>query len=468
MLGLFIIIYISITLLIGFGVSRRVKNSNDFILAGRKLPLMLNTFALFALWFGSETIFGASSEFLQHGFLGVIEDPFGGALCLVLYALILARPLYRKNLLTLGDLFRDRYGPGIEKMASFFMIITFIGYIAAQLVALGILLNVVFGTPLNAGIIASALIVGMYTLTGGMWAVSVTDFFQSIMIIAGLIWVLFNITDQGALLSTVINSAPEGQFDLLPALKPGSLVDYFSAFIVLGLGSLPSQDIFQRFNSARTEKYAVWSGFLGAALYLLMAMVPLFIALTIKTIYPGSPVSDSQKVIPQIIMQHASLPVQALLFGALISAIFSTCSGAVLAPSSLLAENIIKPFFGQRLTDKKFLWVLRLSVFAMTLLGVAMATYRQNIYDLVAESSILGLVSILVPMMVAIFSKTCSRTGAFISMVVGFTSWYLSEHVISVDFPSHVIGLLFSILGMYGGTLMSRIYHSGTRMKQHS
>ena len=178
-----------------------------------------------------------------------------------------------------------------------------------------------------------------------------------------------------------------------------------------------------------------------------MAMVPLFIALTIKTIYPETQVTDSQQVIPQIIMQHASLPVQALLFGALISAIFSTCSGAVLAPSSLLAENILKPLFGQRLNDKKFLWILRISVFIMTFLAVIMATYRQNIYELVAESSILGLVSILVPMMVAIFAKRSSRTGAV---------------------PSHWIGLGFSILGMYGGMLISNLFRSGPTGKQHS
>ncbi len=456
MLGSFIIVYLTITLLIGFWVSRKVKNSNDFILAGRKLPLLINTFALFALWFGSETIFGASSEFLKHGFLGVIEDPFGGALCLLLYAVILARPLYRRNLLTLGDLFRDAYGPGIEKVSSFFMIITFIGYIAAQLVALGILMNVVFNTPLSSGILVSAVIVGMYTLTGGMWAVSITDFLQSIVIIVGLAWVLFNITGQGTLIPRVLEEAPPGQFDLLPELSPQSIFDYIAALMVLGLGSLPSQDIFQRFNAAQSEKNAVWSGYLGAVLYLIIAMLPLLIALSIKTIYPDSAITDSQKVIPQIIMQHASLPVQALLFGALISAIFSTCSGAVLAPSSLLAENIVKPLLHKHLSEKHFLWILRLSVFMMTVLAVIMAVNRRNIYELVAESSILGLVSILVPMLVAVFGTKFSRTGALLSMVLGFITWYTSKHILTIDFPPHLIGLAFSILGMLIGHITDR------------
>jgi Na+/proline symporter len=73
-----ILIYLAITLAIGAWSARLVKNSNDFVLAGRSLPLFLSASALFATWFGSETIFGASSVYLEEGLIGVIEDPFGG------------------------------------------------------------------------------------------------------------------------------------------------------------------------------------------------------------------------------------------------------------------------------------------------------------------------------------------------------------------------------------------------------
>ena len=93
MLITFVIIYMVITFAVGIYTSKLVKGSKDFVQAGRRLPLFLNAADLFALWFGSETIFGASSEFAQHGLRGVVEDPFGAALCLVLFGMFFIRPV---------------------------------------------------------------------------------------------------------------------------------------------------------------------------------------------------------------------------------------------------------------------------------------------------------------------------------------------------------------------------------------
>src|SRR5687768_13557669 len=153
------------------------------MLAGRSLPLMLSSTALFATWFGSETVFGASSEFLKGGLYGVIEDPFGAALCLVLFGVFFARKLYNLNLLTLGDFFKIRYGRSTELTASLFLALPYIGYIAAQLVAMGLILNVVTGLVVWQAVVVSAVVVTLYTYVGGMWAISITDFIQSIIII---------------------------------------------------------------------------------------------------------------------------------------------------------------------------------------------------------------------------------------------------------------------------------------------
>jgi len=161
---------------VGFWAARRVKNSGDYINAGRRIPLFMSSTALFALWFGSETLFGASGEFATYGLIGMIEDPSGGALCLLLFGLIFSRKLYRMNLLTLGDLYRNRYGQKVELLASVAMLSTFFGYVAAQLVALGLLLELVPDLSLTQGISISCCIVAAYTIAGGMWAISLTDF----------------------------------------------------------------------------------------------------------------------------------------------------------------------------------------------------------------------------------------------------------------------------------------------------
>ena len=105
MLSLFIAIYLAMTLGVGWFASRFVKNSRDCALAGRQMPTYVVAAGLFATWFGSETIMGASSEFMQTGVLGIIEDPLGAALCLFLLGLFYTKPLYKLNLLTFSDYF---------------------------------------------------------------------------------------------------------------------------------------------------------------------------------------------------------------------------------------------------------------------------------------------------------------------------------------------------------------------------
>lgn len=447
-----VIIYLLLTITIGIIASKLVHSSSDYISASRKLPFFISSAALFALWFGSETVFGASSEFVEHGLIGVIEDPFGAVLCLLLYAFIFARPLYKMNLITLGDLYRNKYGKRIEMIAAIFMAITFFGYIAAQFVALGIIINLISGLSLFYCIILSACIVTIYTMAGGMWAVSITDFIQSIIIVAGLFAIAYSVTQSSGSVSSIINLAPQGTFQFFPGWNTESIIQWLAAWMVLGLGSLPSQDIFQRVNAARSETVAVNSTIAGALIYLLIAFLPLYLSLAAKVLY-AEEISgiDYQQVLPLMVLKHANLPVQILFFGALLSAIFSTCSGAILAQASIVSENIIKPLIKRELSDKQFLVILRVSVVFISIIATFMATSRNNIYELVAESSILGLVTLLVPMFCAIYVKRSNSKGAFLSMILGILVWFVSEHIITSNFPSLLPGFAASILGMFIG-----------------
>lgn len=455
--GTWVLIYLGITLVIGVLTSKLVHNSNDFLNAGRRVPFLLSSFALFALWFGSETVFGATSEFIEHGFLGVIEDPFGGFLCLFLFALILVRPLYRQNILTLGDLFRKRYGRRIEIISSFFMLITFFGYVAAQIIALSILFEAVFGISAVYGKLLSAGIVIVYTSAGGMWAVSITDFIQSIVIVAGLLFLCIDLSGLVHLEEVLIPPKPHF-FDFFPGPENDvPWIDYLAAWLTLGLGSLASQDIFQRANAAKSERIAVSSTYVGAFLYLLVAMMPLYLGLLVHHIEPGLAVGDKQSALVGLVSGYAPFWLQIFFYGALISAIFSTCSGALLAPSSILAENILRPLFLAGVNDKIFLFFSRLSVVVVGAISTLLAFGKKGIYELVAQSSILGLVSILVPMIVALFFTRATRSGAVLSMAMGLFSYVLTEYgIVKIDFPPLFIGFGFSVIGMAAGQLFSK------------
>jgi Na+/proline symporter len=324
------------------------------MLAGRSLPLMLGSSALFATWFGSETVFGASSEFLEGGLYHVIEDPFGASLCLVIFGWFFAAKLYRMNLLTLGDFFKVRYGRTTELMATFFLAPPYIGYIAAQLVAMGLILSVVAHISLAEGILISASVVTLYTIIGGMWAITITDFIQTVIIISGLLVLAISLGLKAGGVGHVLSAVPASTFKFLPDANLHEIVSYVAAWSVLGLGSIPSQDVFQRSMSSKSPRVAVQSCYIAAFLYLTIAMLPLFISLCIKFLYPEQINGDSQLALPKMVLQHMSLPIQILFFGSLLSAIMSTTSAAILAPAAIVSENFIKPIVRNRFSDEQF------------------------------------------------------------------------------------------------------------------
>jgi len=430
------------------------------MLAGRSLPLALSSAALFAIWFGSETVFGASSEFLKGGLYAVIEDPFGGALCLVLFGLFFARKLYSMNLLTLGDFFEVRYSKRTELVASFFLAPPYVGYIAAQLVAMGLILNIVIGLEVWQGVIVAAAVVTFYTFIGGMWAISVTDFFQSIVIVLGLVILAVTLGQKAGGVANIINEVPAGTFRFLPKPEFKEWMLYISAWSVLGLGSLPSQDVFQRVMSSGSVKVAVRSCFIGAALYLTIAMLPLFISLCVRHLYPEFAQGDAQLALPQMVLAHTGIFVQVLFFGSLLSAIMSTTSSAILAPSVIFSENLIRPLSKDKLTDKQLLLAARLCVLGFSTVATVMACMRSNIYHLVGESSILSLVTLFASLTMGLYWKKANSSGALLSMVCGMVTWIFFE-VYETEWPSLLPATLVSFVSLIFGSLLTQNKNDG-------
>jgi len=449
-----IIAYLALTILIGYWASRRVKTSGDFMLAGRSLPIALSCAALFATWFGSETVFGASSRFMKGGLYAVIEDPFGAALCLVLFGLFFARKLYNMNLLTLGDYFKIRYGGKAELVASVFLAPPYVGYIAAQLVAMSLILNVVTGIELWQGVVISATVVTCYTYIGGMWAISVTDSVQSVIIIIGLFVLAAVLSNKAGGVGVVLSEVSDNNLRFLPKPEGKEIVTYIAAWSVLGLGSIPSQDVFQRSMSSGSANIAVRSCYFAAILYLTVAMLPLFISLCTRHLYPDQVMNDTQLVLPYMVIQHTGLGIQILFFGSLLSAIMSTTSSAMLAPAAIFSENLVRPLLKNKLSDKRMLLLTKGSIILFSTIATVMACLRSDIYELVGESSILSLVTLFAAMTFGIYWKKANATGAIASMIAGFAAWICFEFIYKISVPGLVPATIISVISLVGGSLL--------------
>lgn len=437
--ALYIIAFVVFNTAIGLVYARRVRNSRDFFQAGRRLSLPVNAAALFATWFGAETILGASAAFVESGFMGVIEDPFGAVLCFFLVGRFFAKAFYRSNCLTINDYMGQRFDATVAIGSALLMIPSYLGWIAAQLLAVGLILQHVLGIDSSTGIWLALMVSISYTGSGGMWSVSITDFLQSVFIVAGLALMLFYVFPDLDSLTAALQQLPDTHRRFLPARDAVAISHYCAAWFTIGLGSIPSQDIFQRIMAARDEATARRSAYLSALLYLTIGLLPLLLAAGIRL--QGN--YGGEDFILQWLMHQTNRPfMQVLFIGALLSAILSTTSGAILAPASVLSENILRPLLKRRVQkDSSILVLSRLSVVVMGLIAAWLAFSGKGIYELVGLSSAFSLVSLFVPLCFA-NGKVHVRSvwGAHASMWGGLILWGMAEYL-QTAFSPLIIGL---------------------------
>ncbi|PTD96200.1 sodium:solute symporter family protein [Pseudothauera lacus] len=463
-----VVAYLVISIGIGLVAATKVHNARDYIVAGRNLPMYIVLAMVFATWFGAETVLGISATFIDEGFRGLISDPLGASICLVLFGLIFARPLYRMNLLTLGDFFRVRYNRSTELILSLCIIASYLGWVGAQIAALGLVFNVLSDgvVTMNQGMVIGAAVVLLYTLFGGMWSVAITTFVQMIVIVAGLLYVTWLAGDMAGGFNTVIErAAADGKFEWLPSLDALDMLAWTAALLTMALGSIPQQDVFQRVNSSKNERIAVWGTTLGGVSYFFFAAVPLFLAYSATLIDPGMVErlmdEDTQLILPHLIVNYMPFAAQVIFFGALLSVIMSTASGTLLAPSVTFSENILRGFI-PNMSDRQFLWSTRITVAVFAVLVTIYATSTETtIHHMVENAYRVTLAGAFVPLAAGLFWKRANNLGAALAIAFGMATWLLLEFTVPEgDVEPQLIGLVAAIIGMLiGGYLGPQSHH---------
>lgn len=458
--------YLFVTIGIGLWAAKRVKNTADFAIAGRHLPLIMVITTTFATWFGSETVLGIPARFVESGLNGIVEDPFGAGTCLILVGLFFAGKLYKMTLLTISDYYRERYGRTVEVACSLIIILSYLGWVAAQVSALGLVFNLLSGGAISIplGMIIGTASILAYTLFGGMWSVAVTDFVQMIILVIGLSAIAIFASGQvdGGAQRVIDLASSKDLFNFLPAPNFTDMVFFFAAAITMMLGSIPQQDVFQRVMSAKNQKAATWGPVIGGVCYIFFAFVPMFIVTSALIIMPDDAqqliADDPQKVIPTLVMNHMPFVMQVIFFGALLSALKSTASATLLAPSVTFVENIWRQFF-PRVSDKQELRTMRIAVliFSCCVCAYAIALQGTSIYEMVSSAYQVTLVGAFIPLVCGLYWTRATTQGAIFSIVLGILAWIIFLVTPAGEaFPAQLAGLLAAIFGMLVGSLGSQ------------
>lgn len=458
----FVILYLLLSVGVGLFAATRVQSSKDFAVAGRSLPLAVVAATVFATWFGAEAVLGISATFVKEGLSGVVADPFGSSMCLMLAGLFFAPRLYRLNMLTVGDYYRYRYNRTIEVWCTLCIVASYLGWVAAQFKVLGLVLNVVTEGSISqsAGIVIGAVIVLTYTTFGGMFSVAILDFVQISVITGGLLYIASIVGDLAGGVGTVISHAAEaGKLDLFPPATMTAWVPFVGAWMTMMLGSIPQQDVFQRITSAKDEPTAVRGSLLGAALYFGFCFVPMFLAYAATLIEPAKfgvlLEQDSQLILPTLILQHTPVLAQIVFFGALLSAVMSCSSATLLAPSVALTENILRPMFPP-LNDSEFLRLMRVVLVGFASAVLILALWSDaTIYKLVVNTYKVTLVAAFFPLFSGLYWKRATTQGALWAIVAGLTSWLGLELVNQPTdvWPPQLVGFTMAGIGMLAGSL---------------
>ena len=423
--GLTMGLYVCLLLGISFLASRRIQSAEDFVVAGRRLGLPLATATLVATWFGAGTLMAAADEIRASGLEAAALDPLGAGLCLLIFGMFFAKRLWEERLLTLPEIFGRRFGRRARELGAFLMIPPYLGWVAAQYMALTSILTLFFDIDPTTTMVGVACLGIAYTMLGGMWAVTLTDALQLGIVVVGLGALTIEVLAYAGGITKLWQTLPESHRIIIPMDTLPAFMGWLGVVAAGSLGNIPSQDVAQRVFSSRDAVTAKRACLLSGSLYLIMGISPVILGLV------GSLMENTIETGTVTQLAAISLhPVMAVILSVtLMSVILSTIDGALLAPATVLVHDL---WPGSPTPGQQNLKRYRVGVVTIGLVSLGLALAGENAYALLEASYELGMVSLLAPLVYALYAKTRHSVAAIGSMMVGTLFWAL-HYAMSLD-----------------------------------
>ena len=420
--------YMILVLAIGSWASRRIKDTVDYVVAGRRLGGWLTFGTILATWFGTGVAVGGASMAYLFGLRGVLMDPIGAGLCILLFGIFFAHILRRLRYVTISDFFRVRYGRAMEVLSMIIQVIAYMGWMASLLVTFGDIFEVYTGIPWEQGLLIGTIVTIIYTMLGGMWAVTLTDFVQMVLLLTGIVLAVPFVIEAAGGWGVLAARIPPDAYSILPGPKFEylgyvglfGLMFYISSWLVQGLGALSCQDLVQRALSAKSAKISRNASIASAIGYWTIGLIPAIIGIWATVLLPD--LENPDYVLPMIALKFLPLPVFIIFTVGLLAALMSSADSAILIPPSMIAWNLL-PMIKPGISERAKLWVARILVPVIALASLGIALWAKTIYFLMNLSWELILMVQGIPFVLGIYWKKANRSAAIASVIVNFIVW---------------------------------------------
>ncbi|MEM6612766.1 MAG: sodium:solute symporter family protein [Cyanobacteria bacterium P01_C01_bin.72] len=476
-----IIVFLFATLAIGMWAAKQVKgDSENYLVAGRGLVLPLAAATLMAQSVDSNATLGNTDLVTEFGFWAGASLPIGLALCLFLAGMFFAKPMNRMGLITLPDFYRVKYNRQTEVVASLLMVLSFSFLLAGNLVAGGFMFQTFLGTTYTAGIMLLAIVVFIYTASGGLFAVAYTDAIQvGIAFIGSLGLFVFVANNFG-----IDISSDTGPLAMAQLSDPGQgAVINWATLLALGLGNLAAIDFMARIFAAESPETARRACLIGGAGTLIIGVPFSLIALSAPQILADQGITPEGPMLYALLGDVAPPLLGLLVIVAILSASLSTADGAILGTSSVIAHNIIGiRSDDHNATGDKLLLITRVMAFVITIMGVFFALKVPATGVLLLLAFDLSFAGLVVPLAGGLYWNKATWQGALSCIILGSltrliffvlmpttfgidnTLLYIPNNIFTVDFDgfptliSPLVGLAAFVIisNLTGGTKATR------------
>lgn len=412
------IVYLLAMLVLGVYCSRFIKTFDDFFVAGRRLGFFLALGTMSALFVGGSAI-GISGMGHDYG-IGAIWYYIAYGIGFVALALTFVVPLRALNEYTCSDIFAHRYGERVRLASSIITFVAWILFFAAFVVAGARVVEALLGWPLWLSILLTAGIFTIYTSVGGMWAVTMTDFAQFVILVLGLLVIfpvsLFAVGGFEGLAAGL----PEGFFSLIPQFEGKTTLDgvgyVVATLVVTGMTGIVGPDVYIRVWCAKDNRTAKHVLYAVGGLIVVGALMLVLIGMAARVLNPGI---EHEMAMPWMISQLLPAGVSGLVLVALMAAAISGAVPELVVCSSILARDVYQRVIDPKANQKKLLTVSRVLTFLVGCIGMMMAVSLPNFMDLTYHCYRVFVPAIAPITIAAFYSKKTNEKSAFWSMLSG-------------------------------------------------